>query len=608
MNILLSNFGTIQRQPDLATRSMKTFLIPATLLLLFCSCGGKDNSHPDQVVAEDPEKVNQLLDEFIADQVANADTSKSFVFGKDSVPAIAFVKKAYAKHGNKAFWTDKGKLNPAGTSLYGVIADAMQYGLIAGDYHYHTLDSFLGTAFDSATQSYNVTKLGEADILMTDAFFQFAVHVSVGRIENDSSTSRAWKLSKVTADLPASFETGLTNKNFPAVFNSLEPQRPEYQAIKRYMNEYRKKYAGATWEHLPDRRKDSLGFWAGVKKRLIQTGDYDSTTAGKDSLRIANALKKFQKKYFLEEDGKIGRNTILALNMTPEDWTIQMAMNMERWRWEPAKFEKRHMLVNLPAFKMTVFEEDTIVMSSKIVCGAVKTQTPELDSKVSQIVLYPYWNVPYSIAWKELLPHVQRDTGYLRKEHYEVLDRNKHVVDPKGIPWKKYHKGYLPYSFRQMTGDYNALGIMKFEFNNKYSVYMHDTNSKKYFRFTTRAFSHGCMRLEKYMELAYFLIRDDSVKMPRDTFDYWTTLDSNMKINLKKPLPIHVRYFTCDVDTDGNVDVHTDIYLRDDHMKRVIYRMVPEKKDEKKSSSGENSAATKKKVVWWRKDEEDKFV
>ena len=137
---------------------------------------------------------------------------------------------------------------------------------------------------------------------------------------------------------------------------------------------------------------------------------------------------------------------------------------------------------------------------------------------------------------------------------------------------------------------------------------MHDTNSKKYFRFTTRAFSHGCMRLEKYMELAHFLIRDDSVKMPRDTFDYWTTLDSNMKINLKKPLPIHVRYFTCDVDTDGNVDVHTDIYLRDDHMKRVIYRMAPEKKDEKKSSSGENSAAAKKKVVLWRKDEEDKFV
>jgi murein L,D-transpeptidase YcbB/YkuD len=589
---------------------MKTFLIPAIALLLLCSCGGKDPGNQAQVVAEDPEKVNQLLNDFIADQVATADTSKSFVLGKDSVQTFSFVKQVYAKHGNKPLWSDKGKLNDAGISLYSVISDAMQYGLIPDDYHYTTLDSLLGTAYDSTQQSYNVTKLGNADILMTDAFFTFAVHVSVGRMENDSSTSRTWRLSKMKVDLPTLFESTLASKNFPATFNSIEPQRPEYQAIKRHMNEYRKKYSGAKWEHLPDRKKDSLGFFAGVKKRLIQTGDYDSTSADKDSLKLANALKKFQKRYFLEDDGKIGRNTILALDMTPEDWTIQMAMNLERWRWEPAKFEPRHMIVNLPAFKMTVFEEDTIVMSSRIVCGAVKTQTPELDSKVNQIVLYPYWNVPYSIAWKELLPHVKRDTAYLRKEHYEVLDHNKHVVNPKTIDWKKYHKGYLPFTFRQMTGDDNALGIMKFEFNNKYSVYMHDTNSKKYFRFTTRAFSHGCMRLEKYMELAHFLIRDDSVKLPRDTFDHWTTLDSNMKLNLRKPLPIHVRYFTCDVDTDGNVDVHTDIYLRDERMEKVLYKKQNGKKDDSKKPAGpKNAADTKgKKVMLRRKDFGEEFI
>jgi murein L,D-transpeptidase YcbB/YkuD len=593
---------------------MKSFLIPVITLLLLCGCGGKKSAETEQVVAEDPEKVNQLLDQFIADNISNVDTAKAFVLGKDSLPTIALVKAIYAKHGNKAFWTDKGKLNAAGTSLYGIISDAMEYGLIPQDYHYSAIDSFLGTAFDTATNNYNVTKLGEADLLMTDAFFQFAVHVSLGRMENDSATARVWKLSRMTADLPAAFEKGLAGKDFRTVFNSLEPQRPEYQAIKKHMNEYRKKYRGAKWAHLPERRKDSIGFWVGIKKRLIETGDYDSVNTDKDSVRIANALKKFQERYFLEADGKIGRNTILALDMTPEDWTIQMAMNMERWRWEPAKFETRHMLVNLPAFKMTVFEDDTIVMSSRIVCGAVKTQTPELDSKVSQIVLYPYWNVPYSIAWKELLPHVQRDTAYLRKEHYEVLDHNKHVVDPKGIPWKKYHKGYLPYSFRQTTGDYNALGIMKFEFANKYSVYMHDTNSKKYFRFTTRAFSHGCMRLEKYMELAHFLIRDDSVRMPRDTFDHWTTLDSNMKINLRKPLPIHVRYFTCDVDTDGNVDVHTDIYLRDNHMMKVIYRKPIETlrqaqgSEEKKPKKQGNAGDMQKKKFALRRREEEWIV
>lgn len=558
---------------------MKIFLIPVIALLFFCSCGGKDPGNENQVVAQDPGKVNQLLEEFVSDLVTKADTSKPFVLDKDSLHAIALVKEVYEKHSNKPFWSDNGKLNAAGNSLYAIISDAMEYGLIPDDYHFSTLDSLLGTAYDEEKKSFNVTQLGKADVLMTDAFFTLAVHVSVGRMENDSATSRTWRLKKMSVDPVALFESALASKNYKAAFNSIEPQRQEYQAIKKSMNEYRKKYLGAKWNHLPDRKKDSLGFFNSVKTRLKQTGDYDSTSVESDSLKLVNALKKFQKRYFLEEDGKIGRNTILALDMTPEDWTIQMAMNLERWRWEPAEFEARHMLVNLPAFKMTVFEEDTIVMSSRIVCGAVKTQTPELDSKVHQIVLYPYWTVPYSIAWKELLPHIKRDTGYLRKEHYEVLDKDKNVLDPSTINWKKYHKGYLPFTFRQMTGDDNALGIMKFEFHNKYSVYMHDTNSKRYFRYTTRAFSHGCMRLEKYMELAHFLIRDDSVKLPKDTFDLWTKMDVQRKINLRKPLPIHVRYFTCDVDTDGIVSMHTDIYLRDERMEKVLYKNHQEKKN-----------------------------
>ncbi len=578
---------------------MKTFLIPAIALLVFCSCGN-DSADKSQIV-EDPEKVNQLLGDFISEKIRNADTSEVPVVGKDSVHTIALIKKVYANHSFKPLWSDKGKLNTAGNSFYAIISDAMEYGLIPDDYHFTTLDSLLGTSFDSEKQNYNVTKLGNADVLMTDAFFKFAVHVSVGRMENDSAASRTWRIAKINKDLLALFESALSSGKVAATFNSMEPQRMEYQAIKKHMNVYRKKYAGAKWQHLPDRKKDSLGFFTGVKKRLQQTGDYDTTSIESDSLRLSNALKKFQKSHFLDEDGKIGRNTILALDMTPEDWTIQMAMNLERWRWEPAAFETCHMLVNLPAFKMTVFEADTIVMSSRIVCGAFKTQTPELDSKMHQIVLYPYWTVPYSIAWKELLPHVKRDTAYLRKEHYEVLDRDKKVLDPKTIDWKKYHKGYLPFTFRQMIGTDNALGIMKFEFHNKYSVYMHDTNSKRYFRYTTRAFSHGCMRLEKYMELAHFLIRDDSVKLPKDTFDLWAKMDVNKKINLRKPLPIHVRYFTCDVETNGTVSVHSDIYLLDERMEKVLYGIPSDKKPAPKKTATPKSESTKLKNVLIRR-------
>ncbi len=555
-----------------------SFLIITFAAVALFSCG--ENTTPDGetlVSVEDPEKINQLVNEQLASQLSKVDTGKTWSFGSDTITAVPQVVEFYKANANSQSWFSGGKLNAVGDSMMVLIRDAEYFGLIPEDYHIKQIDSFLLTSFDSATQSYNINKIANADVLITDAYFAMLVHASVGRIDNDSSRSRYWKIAKMDTNtnvVNVLVEARKTSQ-FRKSIEAHEPQRLEYQSVKQYMNAYRRAMIGITWEHLPDRKVDSVGFFRGVDARLVQTRDWDSTIVGNDSLKRATALKKFQKRYYLEQDGKIGRNTLLAINMTPEDWYRQIAMNLERWRWEPAKFEKRHMVVNLPAYKMTVWEEDTIVMESRIVCGAVKTQTPELDSKMNQIVLYPYWTVPYSIAWKEILPHVKRDTSYLRKNRYEVLDRNKKVVDPKTITWSKYGKGNLPYQFRQMTGDDNALGVMKFEFYNPFAVYMHDTNAKRYFKTETRAYSHGCMRLEKYMDLAHFLLRDDSVKYPKDTFDIWVQQDTQRRINLRKPLPIHVRYFTCVVDTDGVVELHTDVYLRDERMMKVIYA-VPE--------------------------------
>lgn len=550
------------------------FLLVTIAALTLASCGEKANDQGETLVS-DPEKINELVNEQLATQLTSVDTSKTWRIGSDSITAVPQVLEFYSTITNKQAWFERGKLTANGDSMMTLIRDAEYFGLIPDDYHSALIDSFILTAYDSAEASYNVNKIAKADILISDAFFAMTVHAFVGRLEYDSAATRVWKIAKLDTNLVPFLTEARKTSQIRKTIEAFEPQRLEYQSVKRYMNEYRIAMNGITWEHLPDRKTDSLGFFTAVDQRLKQMQDWDTTLAGSDSLKRASALKKFQKRYYLEQDGKIGRNTLLALNMTPEDWSRQMAMNLERWRYEPAKFEKRHMIVNLPAYKMTVWEEDTIVMESRIVCGAVKTQTPQLDSKMYQIVLYPYWTVPYSIAWKEILPQVKRDTAYLRKNRYEVLDRNKQVVDPNTINWKKYGKGNLPYQFRQKTGDDNALGVMKFEFHNPFAVYMHDTNAKRYFKTETRAYSHGCMRLEKYMDLAYFLLRDDSVKYPKDTFDIWVKQDTQRKINLRKPLPIHVRYYTCVVDTDGVVELHTDVYLRDERMIKAIYA-IPE--------------------------------
>jgi L,D-transpeptidase YcbB len=573
------------------------FLIITIAAVTLASCGEQENDQGETLVSvEDPEKINALVNEQLGAQLSAVDTSKTWRVGSDSITAVPQVLEFYSTITNKQAWFEKGKLTANGDSMMTLIRDAEYFGLIPDDYHSTLIDSFILTSYDSAEQSYNVNKIANADILISDAFFAMTVHASVGRLAHDSADVRVWKIDQLDTNLIPFLTEARKSSELRKTIEAFEPQRIEYQAVKKYMNEYRASMKGVTWEHLPDRKTDSTGFFGAIDGRLKQMHDWDSTLAGNDSLKRASALKKFQKRYYLEQDGKIGRNTLLALNMTPEDWTRQMAMNMERWRYEPEKWEKRHMVVNLPAYKMTVWEEDTIVMESRIVCGAVKTQTPQLDSKVYQIVLYPYWNVPYSIAWKEILPQVKRDTAYLRKNRYEVLDRNKQVVDPNTINWKKYGKGNLPYQFRQKTGDDNALGVMKFEFHNPHSVYMHDTNAKRYFKTETRAYSHGCMRLEKYMELAYFLLRDDSVKYPKDTFDVWVKQDTQRKINLRKPLPIHVRYFTCVVDTDRVVELHTDVYLRDERMIKAIYE-IPEPVDpaEKTPVEPVNTATDKTK-------------
>jgi murein L,D-transpeptidase YcbB/YkuD len=188
------------------------------------------------------------------------------------------------------------------------------------------------------------------------------------------------------------------------------------------------------------------------------------------------------------------------------------------------------------------------------------------------MLIYPYWNVPYSIAWKEILPMVQRDTNYLHRHNFEVISGKGEVVRNLGkLNWKKYNKDHLPIRFRQRIGDENSLGIVKFNFNSKYDVYMHDTNSKRYFKTFYRYQSHGCIRLERYMEMARFLIRDDTLKIPYDTLNAYFVREEQKKINLRKPLPIYVRYFTAGVDSLNELQLFLDVYRKDRQMMKMIY-------------------------------------
>lgn len=238
-----------------------------------------------------------------------------------------------------------------------------------------------------------------------------------------------------------------------------------------------------------------------------------------------------------------------------------IALNMERWRSEKQSFGSRYIFINVPAFMLYLVENDSVILESKVIVGAAKTPTPVLSSTIECFVTYPYWNVPRKIAVEEYLPFIQRDTSFIARNNFDVLDKRGNLLTPGSIDWKKFNKNYFPVLLRQREGAENALGVLKFVFDNPYAVYLHDTNAGRLFRSEVRAYSHGCIRMEKAVALAHYLVTGSLTK--KSAFvDRFLKEESQHWVELKRPIPIFVRYYTCDAD-NGRLRYYKDIYHRD---------------------------------------------
>lgn len=486
----------------------------------------------------------------------------------DSVPltCYTFYKSNYT---NKLLWFNQASLNIKGDSLLSLIKHSIYYGLNPQHYHLSNIQNNIDSI--KANKEYtNVTALVNADLLLSDAYFLMGAHLNKGRFYADSLLLQS-NFKKLDKGWDSLLVSAYQKGNLKAGLDSLEPKFYGYRMLKKELATILNNQTLFQLDSIPFiSQKDSAIKRQLIVKNLIKQGFYDTLIQANDSIKLAKALNKLQKKWFIQPDGKIGKYTTQALSYNRQKIIQQIAMAMERWRWEN-KFPERYAFINIPAFELTVFEKDTVVMQSAIVCGKPENQTPILKSKIDHMLIYPYWNVPISIATKEILPAVQRDTSYIRRKNFEVLGANDVVLDYTKVPWKKYTKDYLPVRFRQRIGEENSLGIVKFNFHNPYGVYLHDTNSKRYFKTSSRAQSHGCIRLEKFTEFADFLIRDDSVNVTHDSLQVYFAKQEQRKLKLKKPLPIYTRYYTAHADSTG-LKLYIDVYRKDEEMMKLIYK------------------------------------
>jgi L,D-transpeptidase YcbB len=482
----------------------------------------------------------------------------------------------YGRSDHNPLWSDKEKWLPPGDSLYTFIEGCKAYGLFPSDYHYAPLAFIHRVLLEDSMARKNAAIWARADLMLTDAFFSLVKDLKQGRLAYDSVTLR-----KDTV-LPAELYTGnllaaLAPNSVRATLEALEPTHKGYDSLKACLKGFlaTTHFRRLTW--LPYPYTDSLSFYQSLARRLQEVGYIDSSARieGIDTAILTPAIKNYQHANGLPANGKV---TIALVNMMDNnsDWEKfkRIAINLDRYKLLPDTLPPVYVWVNLPAFMLQVVDTDSVMLESKVIVGAPATRTPLLSSEISNFITLPQWTVPTSIIFKEMLPKIKENIDYLRKQNLMVVDDNDSVRDPAKIHWRRLNKDNFPYQIKQREGDGNSLGVIKFNFPNKYDVYLHDTNVRWMFGKSYRAISHGCVRVKEWQKLANFLIRNDTMKYHPDSVRAWIDRKEKHTVYGFARVPIFLRYFTCEC-RKGKLVFHDDIYGEDRELRERYFANKP---------------------------------
>lgn len=287
-------------------------------------------------------------------------------------------------------------------------------------------------------------------------------------------------------------------------------------------------------------------------------------------VQLLEYVKKFQYSCNLDADGVVGTKTLAFLNRSDADKIKEIQLAMEAWRWLPRNVEGTHILVNIAASLLTVYEGTESVIAKRVAVGKPSHKTPVFSDLMTYFEVNPYWSVPYSIATNEILPILRRNAGYLAANNMKLYNAAGKIVNPYAVNWGSVSAKNFPYAIKQMPGADNALGYIKYMFPNEYNIYIHDTPSRHLFKNSYRAVSHGCVRLENPLELAQYIMQQDQSWTPTELTK---VIDEgkNKIINLPKPIPVDLVYITVWIDENDNAVFYEDIYERNSMVRQAFF-------------------------------------
>ena len=542
-------------------------ILPVIIGCFIISCKSSHPANISQLVTV-PAEMDQHVSENVKDVLNYALENNGQINDSMRLALAPVVQSFYQQNEFKNIWSNKENWAPLADSLYNFIGNSRLYGLFPSDYHFKELQNLRNKLILDSTAKTDAISWTKADLLLTDAFMYISLHLRDGRLRPDSIALRSDTASKDSLYINA-LNRVIIKKQLTSVFNLMEPSHAGYRNLKagipRFLDSMDKKiYTKIIY---PD--NDSSHLVKALQKRFLEGGYTDSILKHPDSAKLSVMIKKVQRKKGLKVDGKISAGLVRVLNITDADRFNRIALTMDRFKQLPDKFPERYIWVNLPSYYLRVWDHDTMFMQSKVIVGKPTTRTPTLNSAITDMVTYPQWTIPNSIIKKDILPGLKKNPDYLAKKGFMLVDAKGNEVDPHSVNWENYTTG-IPYKVIQGSGDDNALGILKFNFNNPYSVYLHDTNQRYLFSNTSRALSHGCVRVQDWEKLAFYIARNDSLhqktgtvlKYTTDSIRIWLAEKVKKRIIMQNRIPLYIRYFTCE-GKDNKVIFYDDIYGED---------------------------------------------
>jgi murein L,D-transpeptidase YcbB/YkuD len=323
------------------------------------------------------------------------------------------------------------------------------------------------------------------------------------------------------------------------------------------------------WPTIPADAKFAIGTAGAnddlLRKRLIISGDLAETkSSGAFDNDVSESVKRFQVRHGLAATGTVTPRTIAALNVSVQKRIKQLEASLERLEQMKFEFGQRYVAVNIPATYAEAIENDHVVRRYRVIVGKTEKPSPTLTAQITGVVLNPTWTVPSSIAKTEISAHMRRDPTYLSRMHMEVLDAHDQPIDPHSVDWSGTHTPN--FTVRQQNGTFNALGAVKIDMPNSYSVYMHDTNQRNLFSDDYRFDSHGCSRVDNVRDLAAWLLSEEMPKWNRAAIDAAIATGAHQEVTLPKKVPVAWIYLTAWMTRDQVVQFRSDIYAQDEQL------------------------------------------